>query len=113
MSHDINQKFDLLISCLESPRDVSHSPFAQLLEYEDGGHYFFKTCGVDEEVVVTFNEFLTAFQQEGAQKSRMSETRMQLKHRKLTVAYHISMLNVLTASWKYPGMNLIQLIHFC
>ena len=38
----------------------------------------FETCDVDEEVVITFEECLTAAQKDSAQKSRVLETRRQL-----------------------------------
>jgi hypothetical protein len=66
---------------------------------------------VDKEVVIAFEECLTAAQQEIAQKSRVMKTRRQLKHRILTVGFDHGNLNVLPASWKYPKMNMVQLIH--
>ena len=68
---------------------------------------FFETCDVDEEVVITFEECLTAAQQDSARKSRVAETRRQLKHRTLTVGFHHGKLTELPASWKYPKMNLV------
>ncbi len=111
LSREIDQKIDLLISRLDTPREVVHCPNTQVPHDEEGDPYFFKTCDVDEEVVITFEECLTAAQQESAQKSRVAETRRQLKRRKLTVGFHHGKLNVLPASWKYPKMNLVQLIH--
>ncbi len=74
---------------------------------------FFETCDVDKVVVITFEESLTAAQQDSARKSRVAETRRQLKRKKLTVGFHHGKLTALPASWKYPKMNLVQLIHLC
>ncbi len=65
---------------------------------------------MDKKVVITFEEYLTAAQQESAQKLRVVETRRQLMHRKLTVGFHHGNLTVF-ASWKYPTIDLVQLIH--
>ena len=111
LSRDIDRKIDLLISRLDTPREVVPCPNTQVPNDEDGDPFFFETCDVDEEVVITFEECLTASQQESAQKSKAAETRRQLKRRKLTVGFHHGKLTVLPASWKYPKMNLVQLIH--
>ncbi len=58
---------------------------------------FFETCDVDEEVVITFEECLTAAQQDSAQKSWIAETSRQLKCRKLTMGFHNGKLTVLPA----------------
>ena len=111
LSRDIDRKIDLLISRLDTPREVVPCPNTQVPNDEDGDPFFFETCDVDEEVVITFEECLTASQQESAQKSKAAETRRQLKRRKLTVGFHHGKLTVLPALWKYPKMNLVQLIH--
>ena len=74
LSRDINQKIDLLISRLDNPREVAPCPDTQVPNDEDGDP-FFETCDVDEEVVITFEECLTAAQQDSARKSRVAETR--------------------------------------
>ena len=38
------------------------------------------------------------------------ETQKQMKHWKLTVGYHHGKLTPLSLNWKYPKMNLVQLI---
>ena len=101
----------MLISCLDTPREIVNCPNTQVPHDEEGDPYFFKTCDVDEEVVITFEECLTVAQQESAQKSREAGTRRQLKCRKLTVGFRHGKLNVLPALWKYSKMNLVQLIH--
>ena len=40
LSHDIDQKNDFLISCLDTPRQVVPCPNAQVPNDEDGGHCF-------------------------------------------------------------------------
>jgi hypothetical protein len=72
---------------------------------------FFETCDVDEEAVITFEECLTAAQQDSARKSRITETRRPLNRRKITMGFHHGKLTVLPASLKYPKMNLVQMIH--
>jgi hypothetical protein len=39
LSHDIDQKIDLLISCLDTPQEVVPCPNTQVPNDEDGGHF--------------------------------------------------------------------------
>ena len=40
LSRDIDQKIDLLISCLDTPREVVTCPNTQVPNDEDGDHFF-------------------------------------------------------------------------
>ena len=87
LSCGIDHKIDLLISSLDTPREVVPCPNTQVPDDEDGNPYYFETCDVDEEVLITFEECLTAAQQDSARKTRVAENRRQLKQRKLTVDF--------------------------
>ncbi len=53
LSRDIDQNIDLLISSLDTPREVVPCPNTQVPKDEDGDHFLFETCDVDKEVVIT------------------------------------------------------------
>ncbi len=101
-------KIDLLISCLDSPPEVCPSAPCPQAPNDEEGNPVFKTCYIEEEIVITFDERTPAAV---ANHSRVAETRRQLKCRKLIVGFHHGKLNVLPANWTYPKMNLVQLIH--
>ena len=57
---------------------------------------------------ITFEEGTTEAMKE---RRIRKETQKQMKRRKLTVGYHHGKLNPLPPNWKYPKVNLVQLIH--
>jgi hypothetical protein len=63
----------------------------------------------DETVEITFEEQGTT--EAMKEKIIRRQTQQQMKHRKLTVGYHHGRLNPLPQNWKYPKINLVQLIH--
>jgi hypothetical protein len=108
LSCDIDHKLNLLISRLDFvPEICTYPPCPQAPDDEDDGH-FFKTRDIEEEIVITFDERAPT---EEVNRTRITKTCRQLKHRKLTVGLHHGKLNMLPANWRYPNMTLVQLIH--
>ena len=109
LSREIDRKLNLLISRLDSAPEIRPSPpRPQAPDDEDGDPVIFETCDVEDEIVITFDERAPTV---AANRTRIAETRRQLKRRKLTVGLHHGKLNVLPANWKYPKMTMVQLIH--
>lgn len=70
---------------------------------------FFKACDVDNEAVITFEEWTTATQQKSTQDSRVTEKWRQLKCRYM--GYHHWQFNVWPVLWKCQKLNLMELNH--
>jgi hypothetical protein len=106
LSREIDRKLNLLISRLDSAPEIRPSPpRPQAPDDEDGDPVIFETCDVEDEIVITFDERAPTV---AANRTRIAETRRQLKRRKLTVGLHHGKLNVLPANWKYPKMTMVR-----
>ena len=83
LSRDIDHKIDML--CLDSPPEVRPSAPCPQAPNDEEGSPVFETCDVKEEIVITFDERTPTAM---ANRSRVTETRRQLKRRKLTIGFH-------------------------